>query len=88
MERVVSLLIAPGGTGKSMLALYIAVCVAAGIPLFGRFPAKVPRKVLFISGEDDLEELKRRLFKILVDESAEVRTLVAQNLVFIDFIVF
>ena len=85
MERVVSLLIAPGGTGKSMLSLLIAVCVASGISLFDRFQAKAPRRVLFISGEDDLEELKRRLFKILVDESTEVRTLVAQNLVFIDF---
>ena len=84
MERVVSLLIAPGGTGKSMLALYIAVCVAAGIPLFGRFTAKVPRKVLFISGEDDLEELKRRLFKIFEIESDEVKSLVAENLVVSD----
>ena len=85
MERVVSLLVAPGGTGKSMLTLLIAVCVASGISLFDRFQAKAPRRVLFISGEDDLEELKRRLFKILVDESAKVRALVAQNLVFIDF---
>jgi RecA-family ATPase len=82
--RLVSLLIAPGGTGKSMLILLIAVCVAAGIPLFGRFPVQQAKKVLLISGEDDNEEIQRRLHKILAGESEEIKTLVGKNLFFLD----
>jgi hypothetical protein len=82
--RLVSLLIAPGGTGKSMLTLLIAVCVAAGIPLFGRFPVQQAKKVLLISGEDDIEEIQRRLHRILASESEQIKTLVGENLVFLD----
>jgi hypothetical protein len=56
---VITLLGAHGGTGKSMLALMLAVCVATGRPLFG-----VETRlgiVAYFSGEDPAETLRHRL---------------------------
>jgi len=59
---VVTLLGAHGGTGKSFLAIQLAVSVALGLPLFG-----VPTKrgsVAIFSGEDDADVLRRRLHHV------------------------
>jgi RecA-family ATPase len=62
----VTLLISPGGVGKSTLAMLIAVAVALGrkdlIP--GRDVTK-SGNVLVVNSEDDLSEMKRRLAGIL-----------------------
>jgi hypothetical protein len=55
----VTLLAAHGGTGKSMVALMLAVAVALGLPLFG-----IPTRrgiVAFYSGEDGAGLLRHRL---------------------------
>jgi len=56
---VVTLLGAHGGTGKSMIALMLAVCIALGLPLFG-IPTRRGR-VVFFSGEDGAELVRYRL---------------------------
>ena len=58
----VTLLSAHGGTGKSMIALMLAVSVALGLPLFG-----IPTRrgnALFYSGEDGAGLLRYRLLQI------------------------
>jgi RecA-family ATPase len=54
------MVVAPGGTGKSQLLLQLAMSVAAGIPLFGRYEVESPGGVLAFFTEDDTEELHRR----------------------------
>lgn len=60
---IVSILAAPGGTGKSYLAKIIATAVAAGrnIP---PFEVKAPAPVLIISAEDDARDIEPRLYRI------------------------
>lgn len=62
-DRQVTLMMGDGGTGKSLLALQLAVAVAAGGSWIER-TAKEGR-VIFMSAEDDDEELHRRLDDIL-----------------------
>lgn len=83
-SKIVAAIIAAGGTGKSYFAMHIAVCVASGMPLFGRYQPRSAAKVVFISGEDDQHELQRRLHKVVAGLSPEARLLVNQNLQFID----
>lgn len=59
---VVTLLGAHGGTGKSMLALIAAVCMAQGLPFMGK--ATKPARVAFYSGEDPAPLLRWRLANI------------------------
>lgn len=61
--RELTLLGAHGGTGKSMFALMLAVCVALGIPFLGVPTRRAP--VVFFSAEDDAPILRRRLSAIL-----------------------
>ncbi len=83
-SKIVAAVIAAGGTGKSYLAMHIAVCVASGTPLFARHQTRSAAKVIFISGEDDQHELQRRLHKVMAELSPQARFLVSQNLQFID----
>ena len=55
----VTLLAAHGGTGKSLVALLLAVCVAMELPLFDVPTRQGP--VVFFSGEDDGPLLRHRL---------------------------
>lgn len=59
---VVTLLGAHGGTGKSTIALMLAVAVATGQPLFGI--ETEPERVLFVSLEDGAGLLRHRLKRI------------------------
>ena len=58
----VTALIGPGGVGKSLWQLYLAICTATGdgAPLGLDVPA--PRNVLVINNEDDLPEMYRRYY--------------------------
>ncbi|OSQ44960.1 ATPase [Marivita geojedonensis] len=68
-QNTVTLFGGDGGTGKSLLALQLAVAVATGREWIGK---AVPKgNVIFISAEDDDAELHRRLDNIL---RAEGRT--------------
>jgi hypothetical protein len=56
----VTVLVAPPGSGKSLLTLQMAIAIAAGIP-WGGFTPRKREKVLIINAEDDLDEMRRRL---------------------------
>lgn len=83
-SKIVAALIASGGTGKSFLAMHIAVSAAAGSSLFGKFLATKPARVVFISGEDDSIELQRRLHAVTQGMPKSVNEAVANNIHFID----
>lgn len=54
------ILVAPGGSGKSLFTLQFAMMMASGKP-WGGFQPKHPCKTLLINAEDDLNEQRRRL---------------------------
>lgn len=62
-QKTVTLFSGDGGTGKSLLALQLAVAVAAQTAWL-RNPV-TPGRVIFLSAEDDDDELHRRLDDIL-----------------------
>ena len=58
-------LVAPGGTGKSMALLQLAVSVASGgVDWLGYPPGQGASRVLVLSAEDDRAELHRRFYAI------------------------
>lgn len=59
---LLTILSAHGGTGKSMLALQAAVCLAIGIPFMGK--SVIKSRVIFYSAEDSTEIIRYRLGKI------------------------
>jgi hypothetical protein len=61
----VTMLVAPGGTGKSMLALLWAQMLATGSRLIGEAAPHHPCKVHIWSGEDDTDEMRRRMYAII-----------------------
>ena len=62
-QKTVTLFSGDGGTGKSLLALQLAVAVAAGRGWIGK--AASEGSVIYMSAEDDDDELHRRLDDIL-----------------------
>jgi hypothetical protein len=78
---VVTLLGAHGGTGKTTLALYAAVCMAMGLPFLGK--ACKPARVLFYSAEDDGALLRFRLANVCQKLGVNVVVL-AERLTVID----
>lgn len=57
---VVGAIFATGGTGKTFMALHMAAAAASGVP-FGPFRPSKPMRVLFLSGEDDVETMWGRI---------------------------
>ncbi len=49
------------GVGKSILSNEIAIDLAFGNPIFGRFPVAVPQRVLILQTENEEEEFHKRL---------------------------
>ena len=66
----VTTLSAPGGTGKSVLALVWSMCLASGRTLLTTEPHHAA-KVLVWSGEDDRMEMRRRLRAIEIRHEAD-----------------
>lgn len=62
-QKTVTLFSGDGGTGKSLLALQLAVAVAADTGWIGK--GVTPGRAIYLSAEDDDEELHRRLDDIL-----------------------
>ncbi len=84
-RKIVAALIAAGGTGKSFMAIHMAASAAAGARLLDEFISERPIRVVFISGEDDQDELNRRLRSAIKNFSLSQQSLVDTNLSFIDF---
>lgn len=55
----VSLLVAPGGVGKSLMTIQLAIAMAAGEP-FGALRPRRPARTLILNAEDDPLEMNRR----------------------------
>lgn len=60
-QNIIASLSGAGGTGKSKLALYMAVAIASGVRIFQCFKPERPRKVLCLFGEDSEAILWERL---------------------------
>lgn len=71
--RAVTLLSGDGGIGKSLLALYLAVCVALGIEWLGMNVSR--GRVVILTAEDELDEVHRRLEQICIFLGIELATL-------------
>lgn len=76
----VGALVAPGGTGKSMLALNIALAVATGFDLTGgRLHVTNTGKVTYLSAEDDIPVIKNRVYHLGKHLNSEIRHLAGDN---------
>lgn len=84
-KNIAAALIAAGGTGKSFMAIHMAAAAASGGMFLDEFISEKPIKVVFVSGEDDQNELNRRLRSAIKNFSASHQSLVDNNLSFIDF---
>lgn len=82
--NIVGALIAAGGTGKSYFAIHLAIALAAGISLFKKFEPLEMKHVVYISGEDSIDELHRRLYWATRHLPGEVKERVGNNISFVD----
>jgi hypothetical protein len=82
--KIVGALIAAGGTGKSYFAIHMAIALAAGISLFKKFEPLEAKHVVYISGEDSIDELHRRLYWATRHLPEQVKERVGKNISFID----
>jgi hypothetical protein len=64
IRRFVTTTIAPGGTGKSSLALVEALAMVTGRNLLGEPQSRTPLVVWYWNGEDPREEIDRRIAAI------------------------
>lgn len=64
MKQMVTAIVAPGGTGKSMLSLQMAISVALGRDLLFEDTEVKQSNVLMLNGEDNIEEIARRIIGI------------------------
>ncbi len=77
------LLISPGGVGKTLVLVQLALAVATGRTWLEHFITSTPGRVLIALAEEDVEEIRRRVYSVaramrLTDEQ---RQLAAQNIV-------
>lgn len=77
--KTVTILNGDGGTGKSLLATQLAVATVSGSPWIGLAVAR--GAVLYLSAEDDLEELHRRVATISERSNLELEQLQQLNIV-------
>lgn len=68
---IVGMIVAPGGTGKSQFVLQLGVTVATGIPLCGVWPGIERGKALLLLAEDEIDEVHRRLDRIIAELSPD-----------------
>jgi RecA-family ATPase len=73
-DRTVTLVSGDGGVGKSLLLAQLAVAVTTGGEWIGTCPVQGP--VVFVSAEDDLDELHRRLAVIAHAKGLDLAALV------------
>ena len=75
LRKHLSVMVAPGGTGKSILSLHLAVALATGAT-WGEWTPRRAGKTLIVNAEDDRHEMRRRLKAVAqtmgADESALV----------------
>lgn len=72
IRRYVSTTVAPGGLGKSSLALVESVAMVSGKDLLGERPTE-PLRVWYWNGEDPADELQRRVMAVALKYGLERR---------------
>lgn len=85
---IVGMVVAPGASSKSMLALQLGLSVSCGIPIFGRAIPE-PGHALLLCAEDDRDEIHRRIeaatngldpvLAQLVKQRLHIKSMVAEN---------
>lgn len=77
LKKNVTMLVAPPGSGKSLLTLQIAIMVATGMSWGGWNPRK-QCKVLVINSEDDFDEMRRRLYAAAQEMGVDQESLIGR----------
>lgn len=83
MEGRVTVLLAPGGVGKTTLTVDLATAYAAGEQEWCGYRIKVPGRVWIYNVEDDTDELQRRIMAVIKHRKVPAPTRLADKL-FID----
>jgi RecA-family ATPase len=78
-DRTVTIVSGDGGGGKTTLKLQLAVAIAGRCPWLGHNPD--PGPVLFVTAEDDEEEIHRRVYAIAKGINVELSDLVDLHIV-------
>jgi RecA-family ATPase len=78
-DRTVTIVSGDGGGGKTTLKLQLAVAIAGRCPWLGHNPDSGP--VLFVTAEDDEEEIHRRVYAIAKGLNVELSDLVDLHIV-------
>src|SRR5271154_6461176 len=73
-DKTVTLVSGDGGVGKSLLIGQLGIAVAASAEWIGTLPERGP--VVFVSAEDDLDELHRRVVAIANAQGIDIADLV------------
>ena len=73
-DKTVTLVSGDGGVGKSLLIGQLGIAVAASAEWIGTLPERGP--VVFVSAEDDLDELHRRVVAITNAQGIDIADLV------------
>ncbi len=63
-----NMIASPPHQGKTFMALHIAVCVANGLPVFGKFKVTKMKNVMIVNEEDVLADIKGRLESMVPKE--------------------
>ncbi len=80
LRGVTHILAAPGGTGKSLFTLQVAMMLGSG-EAWGRWKPKQKCKVLIVNAEDDIDEQRRRISAARVVMDADMKSLRGQIIV-------
>jgi RecA-family ATPase len=78
-DRTVTIVSGDGGGGKTTLKLHLAVAIAGRCPWLGHNPD--PGPVLFVTAEDEEEEIHRRIYAIAKGLNVELSDLVDLHIV-------
>ncbi len=82
------ILAAAGGTGKGFFELQLAVCMTLGLTAFDILRPASPGHVALIVGEDDIDECRHRLWRVLnaLELSDKDRGIVGDHVLFVPFV--
>ncbi len=79
IRKFVTLTVAPGGSGKSLLTMEEMIAIATGIPITGA-EVRVPGPAWIYNNEDPLDELHRRIAAICLHHEIDLTGPVASRL--------
>jgi len=85
LREHLTVLVAPSGSGKSLLTLQVGMAMAAGVEWSGWRP-RGELRILVVNAEDDTNELRRRLAASLykMDFSEDARALLVDRFLIVD----